>query len=71
MMDQIVRTVVGAALFGGTGAVIVMALPRIVIWLLESIDSVRRTRSHKKTLLAPREDTHRAVVHPPKSAHEG
>jgi hypothetical protein len=69
-MDHVVRTVVWAALFGGTGAVIVLALPRIVIWFLEIIDSIRRTRSHKKTLLAPRGDTHRAVGHPPKSVHE-
>lgn len=43
-MDEIVRNAVRVALFGGTGAVIVMVLPRIVIVCLEIVGQVHARR---------------------------
>jgi hypothetical protein len=55
-MDQFVRIVVGVALFGGTGIVVLMALPKIVVWCLEIVDAVQVSRSRRRTLLAPHGD---------------
>jgi hypothetical protein len=52
-MDHVVRTIVWIALFGGTGAVILFTLPRVVIWCLEIVESFQKARSQKKALNAP------------------
>ena len=69
-MDQIVRAIVGIALFGGTGAVVLMALPKIVVWCLEVMNVIHVSRSRKKTLLAPQGDTPGAVARPPEPLRE-
>lgn len=51
-MDQIVRTVVWISLFGGTGVVLLIVLPRIVIRCLEIVESIQITRTHRKNLFA-------------------
>jgi hypothetical protein len=53
MMDGVVRTIVWLALFGGTGVVILIELPQIVIWCLEIVEAIQKARSRKRTLLAP------------------
>jgi hypothetical protein len=52
-MDHVVRTIVWIALFGGTGAVILVTLPRVVIWCLEIVDTFQKARSQKKALNTP------------------
>jgi hypothetical protein len=69
-MDQVVRVIVGVALFGGTGAVVLIALPKIVVWCLEIIDVSHVSRSRKKTLLAPQGDTPGSVAQPPEPLQE-
>jgi hypothetical protein len=66
-MDQVVRAVVWIALFGGTGAVVVMALPRIVIWSLEVIEGIHVRRSRAKSLRGPARETPKSAVEPSKS----
>lgn len=44
-MDQVIKIAVWIALFGGTGCVIVMVLPRIVIACLEIVGSVHARRA--------------------------
>lgn len=51
-MDHVVRTIVWIALFGGTGVVILVTLPRVVIWCLEIVETFQKTRSRKKALNA-------------------
>ena len=52
-MDHVVRTIVWIALFGGTGAVILVTLPRVVIWCLEIVETFQKARSRKKALNTP------------------
>ena len=52
-MDQLVRAIVWIALFGGTGVVIVVTLPQIVIWCLEIVENFQKTKSRRKALLTP------------------
>jgi hypothetical protein len=52
-MDHFVRTIVWIALFGGTGAVILVTLPRVVIWCLEIVETFQKVRSQKRALHTP------------------
>ncbi len=63
-MDHVVRTIVWIALFGGTGAVILVTLPRVVIWCLEIVESFHKARSQKKALNSP----HKGPQETPQSA---
>ena len=62
-MDHLVRTIVWVALFGGTGVVILVALPQVVIWCLEIAENIQKTRSRKKALHA----SHRAPQETPQT----
>ncbi len=70
-MDQFVRVIVWIALFGGTGAVVLMILPRIVVWCLEIVDGIQITRSNRRALMARRSDSPEPLTHPPNPVHPG
>ena len=61
-MDHVVRIVVWVALFGGSGAILLMALPKIVVSCLEIVNALQISRSRRKTLLAPHGDTRGCTV---------
>jgi hypothetical protein len=65
-MDHVVRTIVWLALFGGTGVVILIALPQVVIWCLEIVETIQKTRSHKKALHAPHKHPQETPQAPPR-----
>jgi len=52
-MDQLVRAVLWIALFVGTGTVVVMVLPRIVINCLEMVAYFHARKARRKALLSP------------------
>jgi len=53
-MDHVVRTIVWLALFGGTGVVILIALPQVVIWCLEIVETIQKTRPQETPQAPPR-----------------
>jgi hypothetical protein len=53
-MDDVMRTMVWVALFGGTGVVLVMVLPRIVIGCLEIVQHVHARNAHRRESSLPR-----------------
>jgi len=59
-MDHLVRTIVAIALFGGTGIVILLTLPQVVIWCLEIVENFQKTKSRKKALNAPHKSSQEA-----------
>jgi hypothetical protein len=65
-MDQIVRTIMWIALFGGTGAVILVALPQVVIWCLEIVEGIQKAKSQRKALLASSKAADEAAQAPPR-----
>jgi hypothetical protein len=65
-MDHIVRTIVWVALFGGTGVVILITLPQVVIWCLEIVESIQNTKSHRKTLHASHKAPQETPQAPPR-----
>ena len=50
-MDNIVGTVVWVTLVGGVVSVILIELPRIVVWCLELVEKYQRLKSRRTVLI--------------------
>ena len=66
IMDHVVQTIMWVALFGGTGVVILVALPQVVIWCLEIVENIQKTRSSKNALHASHTDAQETPQAPPR-----
>ena len=62
-MDSVVETIVWVALLGGTGIILLLQLPRIVIWCLEIVERLQKVRFHRKMLSRRHADTDEPALH--------